>query len=228
MPRVRFFYDRLGEALLTVAGIRLHQGKTRVWNKSQLQPTNVEDLGPDVWQPRGISVLGTPIGSEDYVREKMIRRVEEERRLSVPDLQCDWQLLLQSANPRANHRLRTMPPSQSAEYARAHDEGTWQVVTTLLDLDERGDHDPARQVASLPMRMGGHFLRSASRGAQKPHVGPHRQIKITLFSMNESAFPMWYFFPKQVPSMLFRTVFPTRALRVGVRTSFVQEEQQDF
>ena len=27
--------------------------------------------------------------------------------------------------------------------------------------------------------------------------------------------------------MFFRTVFPTRVLRVGVRTSFVQEEQQD-
>ena len=42
--RVRYLYDRLGEAVLRVAGIRLHQGKTRVWNKSQLQPTNVEDL----------------------------------------------------------------------------------------------------------------------------------------------------------------------------------------
>ena len=27
--------------------------------------------------------------------------------------------------------------------------------------------------------------------------------------------------------MLFRIVFPTRVLRVGVRTNFVQEEQQD-
>ena len=63
--RVRYLYDRLGEALLRVAGIRLHQGKTRVWIKSQLQPTNVEDLGPDVWQPKGITVLGTSIGSEE-------------------------------------------------------------------------------------------------------------------------------------------------------------------
>ena len=168
--RVRFLYDRLGEALLRVAGIRLHQGKTRVWNKSQLQPPNVEELGPDVWQPKGITVLGTPIGSEDYVREKMNRRVEEERRLwdtipAVPDLQCAWQLLLQSANPRANHSLRTMPPSQSVEYARAHDEGIWQVVSTLLDLRERGEHDQARQVATLPMRQG-LGLRSASRGAE--------------------------------------------------------------
>ena len=70
--RVRFLHDGLGEALLSVAGIRLHQEKTRVWNKSQLQPTNVEDLGPDVWQSKGITVLGTPTDSEDYIREKMI------------------------------------------------------------------------------------------------------------------------------------------------------------
>ena len=56
-------------------------------------------------------------------------------------------------HPRANHSLRTMPPNQSAEHARAHDDGTWQVVTTLLDLLERGDHDLARQVAILPMRL---------------------------------------------------------------------------
>ena len=35
-------------------------------------------------------------------------------------------------------------------------------------------------------------------------------------------------FPNQVPSRLFRTDFPTRVLRVGVRISFVQEEQQEL
>ena len=41
-----------------------------------------------------------------------------------------------------------------------------KVVTTLLDLHERGDHDPARQV--VPMRMGGLGLRSAYRAAEAP------------------------------------------------------------
>ena len=35
---------------------------------------------------------------------------------SVPDLQCVWQILVQSANPRSNQTIRTLPPSQSAEY----------------------------------------------------------------------------------------------------------------
>ena len=44
---------------------------------------------------------------------------EEERKLwdaipSIQDLQCAWQLVVQSANPRANHMLRTLPPSLPA------------------------------------------------------------------------------------------------------------------
>ena len=54
--RVRFLFDLLAEALFRVAGIRLHDGKTRVWNRSGIVPQNVEELGPDVWQPRGITV----------------------------------------------------------------------------------------------------------------------------------------------------------------------------
>ena len=68
----------------------------------------------------------------------MANRVEEERQLcdtipAVQDLQ--WQLLLQSANPRANHAIRSIPPNQSAEYARAHDEGIWAVAKVLLELE---------------------------------------------------------------------------------------------
>ena len=157
--RVLFLYDGLDEPLLRVPC---------VCGTSPSCSLPMWRTWPDVWQPKMITVLGTPIGSEDCVREKMNRRVEEERRLGhnprgARPAVC---VLLQSANPRANHSLRTMSPSQSVEYARAHDEGIWQVVSTLLDLRERGEHDQARQVATLPMRQGGLGLRSASRGAE--------------------------------------------------------------
>ena len=48
------------------------------------------------------------------------------------------------------------------------------------------------------------------------------------FLWTNTHFPKLVLFPIQVPSMLFRTVFPTRALRVGVRINFVQDEQQDL
>ena len=122
--RVRVLHDWLAESLIRVAGIHLHEGKTRVWNASGTMPDNVEELGPDVWLPRGITVLGTPIGSVEYTTEKVERRLAEERLLwesisAVPDLQCAWQILLQSANPRGNHTIRTLPPARAEGYTRS-------------------------------------------------------------------------------------------------------------
>ena len=67
--RVRVLFDLLAESLIRVDGIRLHDGKTRVWNASGTVPDNVEELGPAVWQPRGTTVLGSPIGSPEYTAE---------------------------------------------------------------------------------------------------------------------------------------------------------------
>ena len=47
-------------------------------------------------------------------REDLDRKEHWEVFPSAPDLQCAWQILLQSANPRANHAMRTMHPSLSA------------------------------------------------------------------------------------------------------------------
>ena len=68
------------------------------------------------------------MGTRAFTSEKLRERVAEERQLwnaipYVKDLQCTWQLLLQSANPRANHTLRTLPPSFSSDYAQEHDNG---------------------------------------------------------------------------------------------------------
>ena len=83
----------LADALIRVAGIHVHQGKTRAWNRGGIPPDNIADLGPEVWQSEGITVLGTPIGSEPYVSQKMDQRIAKERALweaipTVPDLQC--------------------------------------------------------------------------------------------------------------------------------------------
>ena len=51
---------------------------------------------------------------------------------SVADLQCAWQILLQSANPRANHSIRILPPTLSAAYRDAHDAGIWAIARALL------------------------------------------------------------------------------------------------
>ena len=58
--RVKFIHDALRRALLRVAGIHLHQGKTRVWNKGSVQPEQEENLGQDAWQPKGLLCWAIP------------------------------------------------------------------------------------------------------------------------------------------------------------------------
>ena len=64
-------------------------------------------------------------------------------------LQCARQRLLQSANPRANRAIRTLPLNQSVECARAHDEGIQGVAKVLMDL-EGTEH--TQQLATRPTR----------------------------------------------------------------------------
>ena len=134
--------------------------------ESGIEPDNIAEIGQEVWQPEGITVLGTPIGSDQYTATKMDARIAKERRLwdaipSVPDLQCAWQILLQSVDPRANHSMRTLPPTLSAAYCDAHDAGIWATARALLGGILQEDEE-ARQRATLPMRMGGLGLRSAA------------------------------------------------------------------
>ena len=59
-----------------------------------------------------MKVLGTPVGSTQFVEEVVNKRLEEEAKLweaipFVPDLQAAWQILLQCAGP-MNMRRHTM------------------------------------------------------------------------------------------------------------------------
>ena len=162
----------LGTALQEQAGIRLHSGKTRVWNKAGSHPLDIDDLGPEVWCKDGVRILGTPVGSDSYVEVATDERINEEARLWaalawVPDLQCAWQILLQCAGPRCHHFLRTVPPHQSAKYADNHDKGMMEATQTVLGSIPGSEvcKEEGRQLATLPMRLGGLGLRSASRTA---------------------------------------------------------------
>ena len=113
------------------------------------------EMGPEVWSPAGLKILGTPVGSAEFVESAIRDRLEKERDLwqaipKVHDLQCAWQLLLQCAGPRCHHFLRSVPPSQSRTYAEGHDQGL------LKGLPGDGQQQAVgHQLASLPMRMGG-------------------------------------------------------------------------
>ena len=71
----------------------------------------------------------------------------------VPDLQCAWQVLLQCAG----HLLGTLAPESSQDYAVRHDDGMFETMETLLHglSGEGQQHQMARHIATLPMRLGG-------------------------------------------------------------------------
>ena len=57
--RIREGYNSLSEKL-AVVGIQLHAGKTRTRNKAGIRPTDLEDLGADVWNPDGLRSWALP------------------------------------------------------------------------------------------------------------------------------------------------------------------------
>ena len=77
---------------------------------------------------------------------------------------CAWLLLTLCASPRANHAIRTVPPTQVACYAAQQDQAIWETLQACLGVP---DHEAAhaRQLATLPADMGGLGLQSAQRTA---------------------------------------------------------------
>ena len=119
-----------------------------------------------------MKVLGTPLGSPEYVAQQLHEiRTEHETLFqalqALPELQSSWLLLSLCASTRANYYLRALPPSQSRVFAASHDEAILRTLRTLLDSPGGEDEDLlwASAVAHLPMRMGGLGLRSAARMA---------------------------------------------------------------
>ena len=63
--------------------------------------------------------------------------------------------------------LRTLPPSEFAEYVERHDDGMWQAMQGFMGGFTGTEEQKltARQLTTLPMRMGGFGLRCARRMA---------------------------------------------------------------
>ena len=113
---------------------------------------------------QGLSVLGTPFGSDAYVQQRLALEREEHDRLlqripSVQDLQAACLLLHYCAAPRANYLLRSVCPATTAAYASSHDAAC--CLSAPLGLaDAPLPPQPAR-AARLALRFGGLGLRAA-------------------------------------------------------------------
>ena len=169
--------DEVAGTVAAHCGIASNLGKTRAIAAEAIPaPPGIAELGDEVWRgdkpeaQRGVVVLGTPLGHPAFVQAWAEDRMRLERQLldhlpHLPDLQCAWLLLLMCASPRANHAIRTLPPSESVAYARMHDEAIWATLCDCLGGVGEEDASHAHGIASLPAALGGLGLQSAERTA---------------------------------------------------------------
>ena len=113
--RARIAFDTVTQIIANHTGVRAHLGKCRCWNaRGGEAPPGIAGLGPDVWR------------GDKTQRSAHSRLAREESFLQwlpkMRDLQCAWLLLRLCAAPRANHLLRSIPPTLVRPYAEAHDE----------------------------------------------------------------------------------------------------------
>ena len=175
--RAHTAFQAVAQEVEQKAGVRTHLGKLRAWSRSGgPAPAGLAALGPEVWtadkaaEKNGIVVLGVPLGTDAFVEAHLQERLQTEQRLldelpELHDLVSAWCLLSQCAVPRANHTLRTLPPSLSSTYATSHDDALWSTFCKLLGTEGLAVDQLARDTATLPGRLGGLGLRSAARAA---------------------------------------------------------------
>ena len=144
MPeRVGAVYAIAEEMLCMPAQIRIHGGKTKVWNRTGERPAVCDVLERIVriqnpraveWRgsdfpsdQQGIKVLGTPLGHVDFVAQHPRNVTEEQQCLleripTVQGVQSACLLLLHRAAARANYQIHSVHPNAVERYARSHDE----------------------------------------------------------------------------------------------------------
>ena len=180
--RVSDIHNMLQRELWIHSRIQVHQGKTQLWNRGGVEPRGWELLAatavrsdPDaiVWKgdpslpadQQGVKVLGTPLGSPEYVQAMLERLSASHQRLidripHITDLQSAYLLLLFCAASRPNYILRVVHPQATRAFAARHDVSMRRCMEILLDVSITNH---TWDIGSLPLHMGGLGIRSAVR-----------------------------------------------------------------
>jgi hypothetical protein len=166
-------------------GFFLNMDKSSIWSSDLFQDTP-HPLGFHIPKadPRGVHLLGSPIGTKDFMLEvvnQRISKIEETivaKLSSIADPQVQLCLLRSCLSlPKLMYTLRTCKPSilQSA-YARFDD----IQHSALEDILGASLTPNAWRQASLPVSLGGLGLRSASSHAEAAYLSSLVQSKSTV------------------------------------------------
>ena len=178
----------LEEEIFAHTQIKMHYGKTQVWNRGGVTPRGVEALtraaqevkrGAIVWRgdarlpeaQQGVKILGIPVGQPGFVRTFLEQKSEEHVLLfewipAMEDPQSAWLILVMCAATRANFWLRGVQPDLTESFAETHDTHVWECLRQILKIPDMG-HSQA--IASLPFSQGRLGLVSATRVRSGAH-----------------------------------------------------------
>ena len=130
------------------AGIRVHTGKTKVWNSVGIRPIacNVLERIARVGNPQAVVLdwvwhPNTPAGCQDF-----------EYPIGSPRFRCCPFATSFNTRPfraaRACYHLRVVCPSAVEEFARHHDASLWQCLSQILQVDLDQCTEAVREVAN--------------------------------------------------------------------------------
>ena len=159
----------------------------------------------------GITLLGTPLGSPNFVRVRLARLALDnttkagERLLLLDSLQMRTLLLSHCADKQFSFNLRTSPPSLTADAAGIFDSlivGSLRKCQDFGPTGQEGD-DGARSrlntwksILQLPLRLGGMALGSAQCTAPLAYLGSVADVSplvlsAPMFTAIRPAFQAW-------------------------------------
>ena len=176
--RVGHVYSLLQDALFRHARIRLHSGKTQVWNSGGIRPEACDALervaravNPRPWCGRvqmcylasrgskssehrwSILTLSLPTSKEPLQNTKFFAGPDPPR----SDVQSAWLILLHCAGARANYLIRMVSLDQVRGFAESHDSRLWACLCQILQIPPNSCDHSSR----------GCGLRSATRTSQR-------------------------------------------------------------
>ena len=146
----------------------LHTGKARVWHAAGVRPVTcdwleraavLEDAGL-VWRGSDVSTFqqGLLLEYSSISHHMILDRIP-----AVPDVQSAWLILLHCTQARANCLLRVVRPDAARAFAQNHDEGLFQRLCRILQIEPTQCVPEARETATLSLMLSGLGLRSAER-----------------------------------------------------------------
>ena len=177
-------FHRARGILFEQCNMDVNLGKLAAWSKAAATcPDGLDVISPTAWKSdrseieKGVKVLGTPLGSREYIERVSVETIEEKAQLlhfipKLPSIQAGWLLLYFCAVPRINHLLRTVPPNMMRLAAAAHDTSILGTFALLFDIPSGSEwnqnlhnvtYENWERQARLPLRLSGCGLRNSLR-----------------------------------------------------------------